>query len=70
MSEASRNKPSLLSAEPYILDGNHRWLSHIIYKTPMPAWQLSLPFGDALKMLFAFPKAYAYGDGGYHPVTR
>lgn len=64
-----RCKPILASAEPYVLDGNHRTASHRFEGSPVPAWQFDAPFDKAMQMLFAFPGTYYYGDGNFHPIS-
>lgn len=51
-------KPSLLSADGYIIDGDHRWYRHCVDKTMMPFIEIGLPFTDALSAIFKFPKTY------------
>jgi len=65
------SKPCLLSKEPYILDGNHRWLGHVIAGSRMPAIKLvNKTFLEGVELLLSFPKAYQYGDGNFHPVRN
>jgi len=61
-------KPCLISVEPNILDGNHRWMKHhLTHSKEMPFVRFHLEFGKAIDLIFRFPKSYAYGDGNYHP---
>lgn len=70
MDDALLAKPVLTSRDYYILDGNHRWMAHVLSRTKMSVMKIDLAFDDALDLLFAFPKTYSYGDGDYHPVTN
>jgi len=63
-------KPVLASREPYVVDGNHRWLGHVIRNTLVPTIKIDLPFDNAIETVKAFPKTYAYGDGNFHPVRN
>lgn len=62
-------KRLLVSADDYILDGNHRWLGHWLLKTPAPIYRVNRGFEEAIAFLFSFPGCYCYGDGAVHPVT-
>lgn len=59
-------KPILVSYDGYVLDGNHRATAHKQRGTDVPAIILSLEFESAIKLMFSFPKTYAYGDGKTH----
>lgn len=63
MDDATLAKPILVSVEPNVLDGNHRWYAHKERNTPVPCVQFALPFEDAVKFLFSFP-------GGTDTSTR
>jgi len=54
------NKPLLISADGYILDGNHRAAAHRRDGTRPVCIQLTAGFIEAMKALFAFPKTYVY----------
>ena len=62
-------KPILTSRDDFILDGNHRWLAHVMNKLPVPVYELALEFEEAIRFLFEFPHTYSYGDGELHPVS-
>lgn len=61
-------KPVLLSTEPLILDGNHRWMACIVEGVDMPCDRVMCSFGNALQLMYAFPKTYRLGDGNTHPM--
>lgn len=63
------NKPILASIEPFVLDGNHRWTAHVRKAVPLSGYEIGLEFEDAIKLMFSFPKTYAYGDGKEHPLA-
>jgi len=63
------NKPVLVSVDDYILDGNHRWLSHLLVNKPVNTYQINRTFEDAILFLFKFPGTYYYGDGVKHAIT-
>lgn len=63
-------KPVLLSSDNYVLDGNHRWLGHVIRKTRVPALRLGIEFCHGLDLMFQFPGTYSYGDGREHAETN
>lgn len=68
--DAALDKPLLVSREPLILDGNHRWLAAVYRKrASVDAWRLVLPFNEALQAIFKFPRTYYYADGAAHPIT-
>lgn len=56
------NKPLLVSAEGYVLDGNHRATAHKRYGTRPVVLRLHADFTDAMRLLFSFPKTYTYGE--------
>jgi hypothetical protein len=64
------NKPTLISADPAMIDGNHRWAWHYNNKCLMPFIRIELPFFDALKVIRTYPRTYAYGDGAFHPESH
>jgi hypothetical protein len=68
--DALLSKPVLISSEPMTLDGNHRWMRHVLAKTEMPFIQVCADFSSALILMFAFPKTYSYGDGNFHPIRN
>lgn len=52
-------KPILISADDYVLDGNHRWWSHVHrHEGVMSAIRIGLPFDDAIAWLFKQPYTY------------
>lgn len=53
-----REKPIWISADDFILDGNHRWLAHVMDNTPLDCLQIGLPFDEAIDVMFAFPRTY------------
>lgn len=57
---ADMRKPLLVAADGYILDGNHRAAGHRRDGTSPVVFQLSLPFTEALELLFKFPATYHY----------
>lgn len=62
-------KPVLVSREPFVLDGNHRRMDHVIHHSPwMPTYRIMLEFECAIGAIFSFPKTYYYGDGVNHPI--
>lgn len=58
VSEGVEDKPVFVSLDLYILDGNHRWMLHLHKRTPLPAYQIDLPFEKAIELMFRFPKTY------------
>ncbi len=52
-------KTVFVSLDMYILDGNHRWMLHVIRQTRVPCFEIRLPFEEAIALMFAFPKTYA-----------
>jgi len=70
MDQTVMDKPILVSKDGYVLDGNHRWWAHVLQKTDLKAYQIDLEFEEAIKLLFDFPKTYAYGDGNFHPISH
>lgn len=62
-------KPVLVSSDHLVIDGNHRWMKSVVSRLEcMKVFQIGLPFTEALKAIFKFPKTYAYADGRYHPI--
>ncbi len=57
------SKPILGSIEPFILDGNHRWMDHKLVGSKMKLIQIMLSFDEAIGLLFKFPKTYSLGVG-------
>jgi hypothetical protein len=51
-------KPVLMSQEPVIIDGDHRWYRHCVDKTQMPYIQIEAEWHVCLKYIFAFPQTY------------
>jgi hypothetical protein len=52
-------KPALVSADGYVLDGNHRWWAHVhAGDDAMAVIRIGLPFGRAIEWLFAQPFTY------------
>jgi hypothetical protein len=64
------SKPCLVSADKVILDGNHRAAAARVARRQLGAIVFDQAFDPMLVHLYAFPKTYAYGDGGYHPVRN
>lgn len=62
-------KPILVSEEPFILDGHHRWAEAARIGAELQALRLSLSFESAVAFMFGFPRVYAYGDGQPHTAT-
>jgi hypothetical protein len=50
------DKPILVSADGYVLDGNHRLAMHKREGKPVNCIQLNLEFEEAIAFLFSFPK--------------
>ena len=50
--------PILAANDGTMLDGNHRWDAHKLAGTPLDAFQIGLPFEQAIKALFSYPKTY------------
>lgn len=69
MSPEQLAKPILVSQDGFILDGNHRGEAHIRNHTAAPAVVINLDFEAAIKLMFSFPKTYAYGDGKEHQIS-
>lgn len=64
-------KPVLIASDYAIVDGNHRWW-HLLHNRAdvhylMSTLQFSVPFQEAVDLMFQFPATYSYGDGNYHP---
>jgi hypothetical protein len=66
ITEEVLEKPILVSRDGYVLDGNHRATAHLNLGTDTPAIILNLDFEPAIRLMFSFPKTYAYGDGKVH----
>lgn len=59
MSDEVKLKPALVSADGYVLDGNHRWWAHVHAGDQlMNVIRIGLPFDDALAWLFEQPYSY------------
>jgi len=67
MTPAGLAKPILVSRDGYVLDGNHRREAHIRDGSDVCCYVLNLDFEAAIRLMFSFPKTYAYGDGRKHP---
>lgn len=50
--------PSLISREPIVIDGNHRWYNHLAAGTMMPFIRIEEDFETALALIDTFPKTY------------
>ena len=68
--EMLQKKPSLVSHDRLIVDGNHRVGALRILKEPAPIYLFSEVFSVLLPAVFKFPRTYAYGDGKFHPVRN
>lgn len=54
-----RMKPILISVDGYVLDGNHRWWSHVHEGSPfLSAIDLGVPFDEGIAYLLARPYTY------------
>lgn len=62
MPEAVRAKPILVSADGFILDGNHRWALHRKLGLPVACLRVALPFEQAVALLFSDPDTYDLAD--------
>lgn len=66
MPEACRLKPIFVSADGYVIDGNHRWWAHVkrwqlslrSSDLLLPAFRLDLPFDKAVDWALAQPYVY------------
>lgn len=67
---ATLAKPILVSADGFVLDGNHRAAAHRLAGAPIECIELQLEFEAAVAFLFRFPGVYAYGDGAVHPLSH
>jgi hypothetical protein len=54
-------KPVLVSADNLIIDGNHRWMGHVIKHSDVPVLRIERPFSECLPLVFSFPKTWTYG---------
>jgi hypothetical protein len=63
-------KRCLVSADSYVLDGNHRYWAHWKAGTVVPVIRFLLPFEAAIKFLFKFPRTYYYGDGRHNAIQN
>jgi len=50
--------PVILSNEPYVIDGDHRWYRLNVENLLMPYIMIEEDFNTALKYIFSFPKTY------------
>lgn len=51
-------KPVVVSADGYVLDGNHRWFFHARQGTDLNVIEVDLPFEEAIRLMFAYPATY------------
>lgn len=58
MPETVKRKPVLVSADGFILDGNHRWYANRETHTPLNVIRVDLEFNNALPWLFSLPFVY------------
>lgn len=58
MPETIKRKPVLVSADGFVLDGNHRWFAHKHDGSPLNIIRVGLSFDDALPWLFSLPFTY------------
>lgn len=64
MDPALLEKPVLISADGYVLDGNHRWHAAWKLKLPdIPAVSLTTTFELGIALMFSFPKTYTIVPG-------
>lgn len=54
-----RAKPVFVSDDNYILDGNHRWMMHVLLEEPINFIRIGLLFEQAIALMFEFPKTYS-----------
>lgn len=57
-------KPILISADFYILDGNHRWMLYLHLNMQVEVIQLLRPFEEAIELMLNFPRTYQLAN---HP---
>lgn len=50
--------PVLISKEPFVIDGNHRWYRHHIDGTLMPYIRFETSFSSCLRLIMSFPQTY------------
>ncbi len=55
-------KPLLVSADGYVLDGNHRRLGNLMHHRPCNIIRIGLPFEQAIAWLFTLPFTYRITD--------
>lgn len=64
-------KPVLIASDFAVVDGNHRWWHQLHNRDDvhhlMPVLQFSVPFREAVDLMFQFPATYSYADGNFHP---
>lgn len=59
LTPAQLRVPVLVSADGYVLDGNHRRAGHLRAGTRCPVLRLGLPFCAAARLLFSLPGCHA-----------
>lgn len=71
MPEEVINKPTLISRDKLVIDGNHRWFkAYWLGWLKFPTITICLPFKEAIDEICSFPKTYYYDDGKFHPVVN
>lgn len=59
MTDAVRAKPIIVSADGYVVDGNHRWWAHVkAGSTAIAVFELQQSFEDAINWLNTLPYVY------------
>jgi hypothetical protein len=64
------DKPCLVSADDYVVDGNHRMAAARVANSKLAVYRFSCDFDRLLPEIFAFPKTYSYGDGNDHSIIK
>lgn len=65
MPAAVKMKPVIVSADNFIVDGNHRWWAHVYQRDPLILTvRLDLPFDEAIEWALARPYVYRISN---HP---
>lgn len=54
------SRPALTSSDNLIVDGNHRWMAHVIDHSPVPALCIELPFEECVRVVLSFPQTQRY----------